>query len=209
MSLETIMAQLPPLRPGNVWAILIYPGGRSEWREVEPQKIVSRTAALHTLTAVQPDHPELLAAVADAVREGVMLFVDYGMSRAEYYAADRSRGTLMCHYRHRAHDDPFVWPGLQDITAHVDFTAVAEAGVAAGLELAGYSTQAHFLLAGGLDALRAEPVADERAAWARAQQVRKLTLPGEMGERFKVMGFTKGGAPAPLGFALRDLRDRL
>jgi len=87
-----------------------------------------------------------VAGIAALLERGAVLLSDYGSARHEHYHPQRSAGTLMCHYRHRAHDDPFLWPGLQDITAHVDFTAVAEAGVAAGLEVSGYTTQAHFLL---------------------------------------------------------------
>ncbi len=150
-----------------------------------------------------------LAALSSALSRGVMVFVDYGMSRREYYAADRDGGTLRCHYRHRAHDDPFVWPGLQDLTAQVEFTAVAEAGVGAGLEFAGYTTQALLLIGCGLERLLEEPVPDDRARWLRAQQAQRLTLPTEMGERFKAIAFTRG-VDAPLAaFAVRDLRDRL
>jgi SAM-dependent MidA family methyltransferase len=116
----------------------------------------------------------------------------------------------MCHYRHRAHPDPLVYPGLQDITAHVDFTAIAEAALAAGFRVAGYTTQAFFLMASGLDRLVAESDPDEAAAHlALVQGVRRLTLPTEMGERFKVLGLTKGWESPLSGFAMRDLRDRL
>ena len=150
-----------------------------------------------------------LAALAAPLARGAALFVDYGMSRREYYAPERDGGTLRCHYRHRAHDDPFVWPGLQDLTAQVDFTAVAEAGVAAGFEFAGYTTQAHLLVGCGLTRLLDEPLADERAALVRMQQARRLVQPEEMGERFKAIGFTRG-VDAPLAaFSARDLSDRL
>jgi SAM-dependent MidA family methyltransferase len=141
--------------------------------------------------------PALLYSLADLLLRGAMLLVDYGYPRAAYYHPDRYMGTLMCHYRQRAHEDPFLYPGLQDITAHVDFTAVAQAATAAGLELAGYTTQAHFLLALGITA----HAHDLQAARA----IKLLTLPDEMGERFKAIGFTKG-FDAPLsGFSLRDL----
>lgn len=110
-------------------------------------------------------------------------------------------GTLLCHYRQRAHDDPFRFVGLQDITAHVDFTATAEATVAVGLELAGYTTQAHFLLALG--------IAAEAGDWRQAREVKLLTLPQEMGERFKAIAFTKSLAVPLRGFALRDLAHTL
>ena len=140
----------------------------------------------------------LISTLATALTRGALLFMDYGYPRNAYYHPERSMGTLMCHYRQRAHDDPFLYPGLQDITAHVDFTAVAEAGTSAGLELAGYTTQAHFLMALGIAGLSG---ADMRAA----QQVKLLTLPEEMGERFKAIGFSRGLARELSGFALRDL----
>jgi SAM-dependent MidA family methyltransferase len=151
-----------------------------------------------------------LAAVAGALRRGVVLLVDYGLPRREFYAADRSSGTLLCHFRHRFNDDPFARPGLQDITAWVDFTAVAEAAERAGLELAGYTTQAHFLigndLAGRLQHVSSlDPV--RRVNLSRQAMV--LTLPGEMGERFKVIALAKASAAPLRGFAVRDLRHTL
>jgi SAM-dependent MidA family methyltransferase len=136
--------------------------------------------------------------------------VDYGLPRREYYATERRDGTLLCHFRHRFHDDPLARPGLQDITAWVDFTAVAEAGCAAGLQLAGYTTQAHFLIGCGIGEFLAD-VSDldvvSRVNLSRQAMV--LTLPGEMGERFKAIAFAKG-YDAPLrGFAVRDLRHAL
>jgi SAM-dependent MidA family methyltransferase len=144
----------------------------------------------------------LVSSLARMLGRGALLLMDYGYPRATYYHAERSMGTLMCHYRQRVHDDPFLYPGLQDITAHVDFTAVAEAATSSGLNLAGYTTQAHFLMALGVAGL-AE--ADMRAA----QQVKLLTLPEEMGERFKAIGFTKGMGAALSGFVLRDLSHTL
>jgi len=150
-----------------------------------------------------------LGAVSDSLGRGMVLLIDYGMPRAEYYHAQRDAGTLMCHYRHRAHPDPFVHVGLQDITAHVDFTAVAEAADAAGLAVGGYTTQAFYLLASGLDALLADSDPEDAARHlALAQQVKTLTLPGEMGERFKVMALASGEVPVG-GFEVRDLRSRL
>lgn len=140
----------------------------------------------------------LMSGLAATLTRGAMLFVDYGYERAAYYHPDRSMGTLICHYRQRAHADPFLYPGLQDITASVDFTAVAEAATAAGLELAGYTTQAHLLLGLGIAELAG-------ANMKAARQVKLLTLPEEMGERFKAIGFTKGMDLALRGFALRDL----
>jgi SAM-dependent MidA family methyltransferase len=151
-----------------------------------------------------------LAAVAGAVERGVVLFVDYGLPRRELYSAERSAGTLLCHFRHRFNDDPLARPGLQDITAWVDFTAVAEAAERAGLEVAGYTTQAHFLIGNDL-AGRLQDVSSldlvQRVNLSR--QATMLTLPGEMGERFKAIALAKG-YDAPLrGFAVRDLRHTL
>ena len=145
--------------------------------------------------------PAFLFSLADTLTRGALLLVDYGYPRADYYHPDRSMGTLMCHYRQRAHDDPFLYPGLQDITAHVDFTAVAEAATAAGLELAGYTTQAHFLLALGI----AECATDVKTT----REVKLLTLPDEMGERFKATAFLKGLDLPLRGFSVRDLSHSL
>ena len=141
-----------------------------------------------------------------SLRRGVVLFVDYGLPRREYYASERSGGTLLCHYRHRAHADPFHAPGLEDIGAWVDFTALAHAGGGAGLALAGFTTQAHFLLGCGLDRRFASEIerAPGRAA-ALSREVQLLTLPGEMGERFRVLALARGYDRPLSGFALRDL----
>lgn len=142
-----------------------------------------------------PQLPWWIEAIAGTLRRGAALFVDYGYPRREFYLPERRDGTLVCHYRHRAHSDPLVLPGLQDITVFVDFTALAEAGLCAGFELVAYASQARFLLAAGLDAAFAESYArakDEAARYALAQQVKCLTLPGEMGERFQAMLFTRG-----------------
>lgn len=141
-----------------------------------------------------PQLPYWLQAVSGGMRNGAMLFVDYGYVRSEYYLPERSDGTLRAFYRHRMHDQPLLWPGLQDLTASVDFTALAEAGVAAGFDFAGYCSQASFLLGNGLAGVleRIERIADEGERLRRTQEVKRLTLPSEMGERFQVMGFEKG-----------------
>jgi SAM-dependent MidA family methyltransferase len=149
-----------------------------------------------------------IRSVADLLETGLILLIDYGFPRHEYYHPDRSSGTLMCHYRHRAHDDPFVLVGLQDITAHVDFTAMAEAAHAAGLQVAGYTTQAAFLLANGIAEFMND-AGDERSRLERAQHIKKLTLPHEMGELFKVLALTRNFDEQLQGFTLRDLRRRL
>ncbi len=151
-----------------------------------------------------------LQGLSEVLTAGAVLLIDYGYPRSEYYHPQRTAGTLMCHYRHRAHADPLLYPGLQDITAHVDFTALAEAGQAAGLAVGGFTTQAHFLLACGLDRMVADSDPnDVQAHMALVQGVKRLTLPAEMGERFKVLALSRGVAAPLLGFGGRDLRDRL
>lgn len=150
------------------------------------------------------------AAVARALGSGAVLWFDYGLPRPQYYLPERHEGTLMCHFRHRAHDDPFVHPGLQDITAWVDFTAVAEAGLAADCTLAGFTTQAFFLAGLGVDGEMQNLARDDEIYFARlADQARRLMLPGEMGERFKAMAWTRGIDVELSGFALQDLRHAL
>ena len=151
-------------------------------------------------------HGPWIAALAAALTRGVMLFIDYGLPRRQYYRPERHDGTLLCHFRHRFHNDPFAHVGLQDIGAWVDFTAIAEAATQAGLELAGYTTQAHFLMGTGIErylaALTQAQVA-ERVNVAR--QAMLLTLPAEMGERFKAIALTRGYERPLSGFAIRDL----
>jgi SAM-dependent MidA family methyltransferase len=148
-----------------------------------------------------------IAGIGTALREGVALFIDYGLPQRQYYRSDRREGTLLCHFRHRFHDDPLINLGVQDIGAWVDFTAVAEAATAAGLTVAGFATQAHFLIGNGLEQLLAPAeVGNELASRVQlARQAMLLTLPGEMGERFKVIGLSRGFEQPLRGFAVRDL----
>jgi SAM-dependent MidA family methyltransferase len=147
-----------------------------------------------------------IAGVAAVLREGVALFIDYGLPQRQYYRSERREGTLLCHFRHRFHDDPLINVGVQDIGAWVDFTAVAEAASAAGLAVAGFATQAHFLIGNGLERLLAPADGNELASRVQlARQAMLLTLPGEMGERFKVIGLSRGFDQPLRGFAVRDL----
>ncbi len=151
-----------------------------------------------------------VGALADSLRRGVILLIDYGLPRSQYYHPDRSDGTLLCHYRHRAHPDPLRFAGIQDITAWVDFTRAAEAAVDNDLEIMGFSTQAHFLMAAGLQRLLEQsPAGPTQQSLDLAGQVRKLTLPGEMGERFKVIGLSRGMDRCLSGFGMRDLTHTL
>ncbi len=157
------------------------------------------------LTEVAPSARGLVTSLAQSMKHGALIFIDYGFRGAEFYHPSRISGTLMCHYRHYAHTDPFLFPGLQDITAHVDFTAVADAGIAAGLDLLGYTTQANFLLASGLtDRLQRCHTGIDAGSSANyltlTNQVNRLVSPAEMGEFFKVIGFGKGLASPVTAF---------
>ena len=145
------------------------------------------------------------AAWAPILGRGALLLIDYGFPRHEFYHPQRSEGTLMCHYRHRAHADPFYLPGLQDITAHVDFTAVVEAGHGAGLDFLGYTTQGLFLLNCGLtEVLARTPYEDHARYLPLAASAQKLVGPSEMGELFKVMALGKGIGETLIGFSQGD-----
>ncbi len=139
-----------------------------------------------------PAAEALVRTLCARLSRGGVLLIDYGFPRAEYYHPQRSAGTLMCHYRHHAHDDPFFLPGLQDITAHVEFSAVAAAGVAANAELAGYAPLAHVLVNLGITERLAGGEAPGTADYARrVAPVQRLLSPAEMGELFKAIGFAK------------------
>jgi SAM-dependent MidA family methyltransferase len=149
----------------------------------------------------------LIASLAQSLDRGLILMIDYGFGASEYYHPQRHMGTLRTHYRHHALDDPFHLPGLCDLTAHVDFSAVARAGEAAGLTLAGYASQANFLLNSGLAELLMEiSPADAATYLPQANAVQRLVSPAEMGELFKVIGFGKGWGAPLAGFARGDRR---
>ncbi len=161
-------------------------------------------------TEIQLQACAFVRSLADAMARGVMLLIDYGFPQHEYYHAERSAGTLMCHYRHRAHADPFFLPGLQDITSHVDFSAVARAGREAGLELLGYTGQAQFLINCGItDILLRTPPEDAAAYLPQAAAVQPLLSPSEMGELFKVIALGRDYAAPLIGFASGDRRASL
>lgn len=195
--------------------------GRLEWSEARASApLLAAVRAIEAETgAPLPDGyvsevnlalPAWFAGLARALQRGVALFVDYGLPRRDYYAPERRMGTMLCHYRHRFHDDPFLRLGLQDIGSWVDWTAVAAAAQTAGFDVAGYSTQALFLIGCGIGEYMVE-VSDldlvQRLNLSRQAMV--LTLPGEMGERFKVLGLAKGYDAPLCGFSVRDLRHLL
>ncbi len=150
---------------------------------------------------ILPQLPYWIQAVAGSLIAGLMLFVDYGYVRREFYLPERDDGTLMAHYRHQAHNDPLYLPGLNDLTASVDFTALAEAGNSAGFGVAGYLPQAQFLIGAGLQQVFEDAhaqAADEHARYRLAQQVKRLMLPDQMGERFQAMLLARGLDTLPL-----------
>jgi SAM-dependent MidA family methyltransferase len=159
---------------------------------------------------INPAAQALVKSLSQRCDAGALFVLDYGFPASEYYHPQRNAGTLMTHYRHRAMDDPFFLPGLADLTAHVDFSAIARAGVAGGMSLAGYATQARFLInCGILDALArcGEP---QSAAYLReAAAVQKLLSPAEMGELFKVLAMGKGIGEDLIGFRDGDQSHRL
>jgi len=154
--------------------------------------------------------PAWITDLARSLREGAVFLFDYGVSQREYYAEERSDGWLRCHYRHRAHNDPLILPGIQDLTSWVNFSAAAEAAVDAGLDVMGFTTQAQFLIGGGLE----QELADFTKLPIDAQlklsgQVKLLTLPGEMGENFKCLGLSRGDITTPAALNSADRRASL
>ncbi|MCC7276747.1 MAG: SAM-dependent methyltransferase [Chromatiaceae bacterium] len=210
---------------GEIAEILVKPRGAG-WEEMvaEPRS-PGLTEAVQALWAqglaqapgyaseINPRLGPWIHALAASLDRGLMLLIDYGYDRADYYRPERGMGTLMCHYRHQAHGDPYVHLGLQDLTAHVDFSAAASAGRVAGLAVAGFTTQAHFLIALGLDDLLAERMSgdpgttEEDLRWLLG--AKQLVMPSAMGERFRVLGLAKDLDRTWTGFSLRDLRGRL
>jgi SAM-dependent MidA family methyltransferase len=149
-----------------------------------------------------------VASFAVSLECGAMLLFDYGLPRAQYYHPDRRGGTLTCHFKHRAHFDPLINVGVQDITAWVDFTRVALAGVAAGMDVLGFCTQAGFLLGAGIDGLF-DAARDEQERTRLSGEARRLLMPGEMGEAFKLLALGRGLDAPLLAFRHQDLRDSL
>jgi SAM-dependent MidA family methyltransferase len=185
------------------------------WRQ-QPAEAAIRTR-IETLVLVPDYTSEInlqaqawIRSIADILTLGVVLLIDYGFPRAEFYHPQRTQGTLMCHYRHRAHDDPLMFIGLQDITAHVDFSAIAAAAVETGLALLGYTSQAAFLIGCGLEQLVAGSDPEKTRKYLElTQQIKKLTLPHEMGELYKAIALGRGIKEPLLGFSLMDRRGRL
>ena len=194
-----------------------FDAGRPVWRSqpAEPwlvevvesvQQEIGYTFPVGYVSEIGPARCAWAASIAERMERGLVLLMDYGFPRRELYHRDRREGTLRCHFRHRRHDDPLVLCGLQDITAHVDFTAIARAS---GLQVAGFTTQSEFLLGCGLLDLLAgiDPGSPEFVRLTG--QIKRITLPGEMGEAVKVMALTRGMEEPLVGFSGRDHRMRL
>lgn len=215
--LDAVPVQLLMQRDGKLWERgLMWSASGLVWsdRLVENAVVEAAAAELalpeHYLIELNLAARALVGSLAAMLRCGLILLVDYGFPRREYYHPQREQGTLMCHYRHQAHADPLLYPGLQDITAHVDFTSIAEAAVAEGARLSGYATQAAFLVACGITDLLARTSPDDLAAYMpQVAAAQKLLSPAEMGELFKVIAFEKQLNMPVMGFAMGDQRYRL
>jgi len=198
---------------GHMTAGVVRRNGHLDWswqRDPSHDGRIDRLVQQYRLVAdytseVNPRAAAWMQTVGRVLDAGLILVMDYGYPGAEYYHYERSDGTLMCHYQHRAHMDPFLYPGLQDLTAHVDFSAVAAAGQLAGLDIAGFTSQEAFLLSTGVLDLVADassgPVDPKLSA-----ELKQLTLPSEMGESFKALAMVKHIDTPLLGFSLRDRR---
>lgn len=172
------------------------------------------------IQALQVDFPEnyeseinllltpWIASLSDLLQQGLLLLIDYGFPRHEYYHPQRSQGTIMCHFQHRAHSNPLIYTGIQDITAHVDFTAIAEAAADNGFDVIGFINQAGFLMNCGIQELLGED-RDEITHYRCAQQIKRLMMESEMGELFKVIACTKNYHDPLLGFATMNQLKRL
>jgi SAM-dependent MidA family methyltransferase len=217
--LDALPVQRFACRDGSVFAagVALAADGALAWAErpAGPER-AAEVRALFGEDALPDDYhsewcPRLgawLRAVTEQMERGIAVFADYGLPRHEYYHPSRDRGTLRCHYRHRAHDDPWMHPATQDITAWVDFTRVAEAADGLGLDVLGYTTQAAFLLGTGIES-RVAAAVDQQARARRAHEARQLLMPGEMGEVFKFIALGRGVDEPLAGFHLQDLRNRL
>jgi SAM-dependent MidA family methyltransferase len=184
--------------------------GRLEWRERPAAGELLEEA--RKIQVPKPYESEIglharawMRTLAERLEQGAIFVIDYGFPRREYYHPQRAAGTLMCHYRHQAHADPFAHPGEEDLTAHVDFTALAEAASDAGLEVLGYTTQAQFLVNCGITEVLGEANLDNALHYAPlAAEAQKLLSPAEMGELFKVLAVGRGLARPLLGFRRGD-----
>jgi SAM-dependent MidA family methyltransferase len=220
--MNEVLDAIPPhviARRGGVWFErgVTRQGDQFEWadRTLVDERLLTLArrrfpAVVDYVSEINPAAEALVELIGRRLVFGALLIIDYGFPRAEYYHRERSEGTLIGHYRHRVHTDPFLWPGLSDLTTHVDLTAMVEAGERAGLTVGGFTSQASFLLSCGLlDRLR-EVASPESLAYLReASAVQTLTSPSEMGESFKVLALARSENIAWPGFAFGDRSHRL
>ena len=220
MPVERFVLRGPPVSQ-RVRALAVAIGDQGfEWRETDPSPELEHAVRgmLNSLPRHLPDgytseiclsFQPWMASLSGILDRGVALLIDYGLPRAQLYHPERVDGTLRCHFRHRAHDDPFINVGLQDITAWVDFTRVAESADSADLEVLGFVTQAGFLIGAGMESLLTAEMAhasgDPRRQAQLAGEARRLMLPGEMGEVFKVIALGKGFSAPLAGFSTQAL----
>jgi SAM-dependent MidA family methyltransferase len=190
---------------GFDWQDRLIEQGQSSTQDVLLNKVNALDLAEGYLTELSPAANGLIASLANSLEHGAILMIDYGFSAREYYHPQRNQGTLMCHYQHLAHANPLVYVGLQDITAHVDFTSIANAGINNGLELAGFCSQAQFLMNCGILEVMSQVSPHDMARYAPlAAAAQKLLSPAEMGDLFKVIGFTKHIETPLIGFSSGD-----
>ncbi len=206
--LDALPATRFRMRGGRAHTLLVTHDDNGVRTLAEGPEDPSTTAALADLALGDGYESETLPGTLDFLRKasahlarGVIVLIDYGFPRPEFYHPQRRQGTLMCHFHQQAHADPLILPGLQDITVHVDFTAIAHAGRMQRLDLAGYTSQGAFLLALGIGE---DPPTDDREALLALQAIKRLTLPHEMGELFKVIAFERGHTTPLQGFRLLD-----
>jgi SAM-dependent MidA family methyltransferase len=203
---ENGVHQLRVANEGGEFVFVDEPGPELLVRAVESiERDIGGALPENYVSEVSLAVPAWLGDVAGMLEQGLMLLFDYGVSRREYYAAARSEGWLRCHFRHRAHSDPLILPGIQDLTAWVDFTAVAEAAADNGLQVLGYLSQSQVLLAGGIEAeLQDFAEMPIESQLKTAAQVKMLTLPGEMGENVKCICLARGNISGPTAFVSAD-----
>lgn len=161
------------------------------------------------ITEVNLQAEAWLNSIAESLKQGAMFIIDYGYPANSYYHPDRDNGTLMCYYQHHGHDDVFFLPGLQDITAHVNFSALAQTAFDKELDVAGFQTQADFLIAGGITELASANSSDELSLFKQSAEIKRLTLPSEMGETFKILSLTQNLDQLLPRILLRDQRRKL
>ncbi|MEZ5565492.1 MAG: SAM-dependent methyltransferase [Gammaproteobacteria bacterium] len=208
------------LRAGSVFQLgVTHSGGELRWAEraapgplrkavVDLQEKLGEALPDGYVSEICLQFDGWLQSLLGSLQRGLVVFIDYGGTRREIYHPDRNTGTLACHFRHRMHTDPFRNPGLQDLTAWVDFSAVADIADRVGMPVAAYGTQAHALLASGVLDQSTPGVPADAHQWRERQEIQRLLMPGEMGERFKVLALARNFVPEfPL--TVRDLRDRL